>query len=222
MAFVADYIEILRAAPFLKDLPLSEAVARLHQLHQRHGRAVAEVVKHAISSSSSSLAARLALPDSSLLAMIIGSQAQDIVCRDPVEREPSAATQAGERPLCLLQRPITFSVAEKGGAVVFAGSVTLRGRAAALVTLMLPNFVAANYMTKEQIASALGTTEGALRTLISRAREDLTEQFLRIHGVSLGTDDVIQNNRWDGYRLNPGLAYVPQNADDEATIQAAE
>lgn len=220
-AFVSNHVEVLRAAPFLQGLPLSEGVARLHRLHERHGRGVSAVVEQALATSGS-IGARLALSDNCLLAMITGPQAQDIVCHDLVEAEPSPAVQADHRPLSILQRPITFSMIENGTVAVFAGEVAIRGRPAALVRLLLQNFVPTTYMKKETIASTLDTTESALRTLISRTRDDLTKQFSEIYGVALATDDVIQNNRWDGYRLNPGLAYVAQAADTGLAKQAAE
>ena len=219
-AFISDNIEVLRAAPYLDGLPLDEAVSRLHRLHQRHGQGVSTVVEQSVANSAS-IAATLALPNGSLLAMITGSHAQDIICREPAELEPSPATQAELRPLQILQRPILFMVPAGGDRAIFADKVVLSGKAAQLVNVLLPNFMCTQFMKVGNVALSLRMTEGALRTLISRTRAELSDQFHHIFGVELAIDDVIENDRWNGYRLNPCLAYVPL-PDNEAVVLAAE
>ena len=220
-AFISDNVEVLRAAPHLDGLPLSEAVARLHRLHQRHGLGVSAVVEQA-TASSGSIGARLTLPDSSLLAMITGSQVQDIVCRDPVEAEPSPAVQGEARPLRILPRPIPFSASDIRDLVVFADTVLVRGKAAQLIRALMPFFITGSYTSAQQVASELGMTEGTLRTLIFRTRGELSEKFLDMHGMALALDDIIETNRWKGYRLSPFLAFVPRPAIGEPMGDAAD
>ncbi len=192
--FLGSFAEVLRAAPYLGNLPASEVVARLHRLHQRHGQAVTAVVGQAMASVST-LADHLVLPNNSLLSMIMGSQAQDVVCADPVEREASATAQAEVRPLQILSRPIPFSVSADGSRAVFAGKVSVRGKLAQLITVLLPNFVTTKFVAAAKVATTLQTTEGALRTLISRTRAELSTQFQDVFGVHLAADDVIENSR---------------------------
>ena len=154
--------------------------------------------------------------------MITGSLAQDIVCRDIVETEPSPEAQASTRPIPILSRPISFSVSADGSRAVLAGTIAVRGKLAQLIKVLLPNFMTTKFMAAKKVAASLQTTEGALRTLISRTRAELSAQFEGAYGVHLAADDVIENSRWDGYRLNPGLAYVALPDDTDAPGIAAE
>ena len=220
MGFLGSSAEVFRAAPYLGGLPTTEAVARLHRLHQRHGQAVSAVVAKNIASIGT-LADHLALPNTSLLAMIMGSQAQDVACKDPVETERSAEVQVDERPLPILARPIAFSLSA-AGSVVFADVVSLRGKAAQLVRALLPKFTTTEYVPAERIAAELEIGDVALRQLVSRARETLSDQFHTVLGVKIEAEEIIQSKRWKGYRLNPFLAFTPRSDTQEPAVDAAE
>ena len=219
-SFVGSYIEVLRAAPYLGGIPHTEAVARLHRLHQRHGRAVTGVVEQAISSVGT-LVDHLTLPNDSLMAMIMGARAQDIVCHDALEREPPAGVQAEQWPLPITPRPISFSSSAER--VIFADRVVLQGRPAQLIHAMLSKFTTAEFIPAEQIATGLGIGDVALRQLISRTRDLLSTRFDDAFGLKIESDEIIQNRRWDGYRLNPYLAFTPrQNDAKQPDVHAAE
>jgi len=42
---------------------------------------------------------------------------------------------------------------------------------------------------------------------ITRLRARITKHF-QAHGRTIGLDDVIENSRWNGYRLNPRMVDV--------------
>ena len=216
--FLGNYSEVLRAAAYL-GLPVTEAIARLHRLYQRHGRAVTDVVARNIAGVGT-LTDHLALPSNSLLAMILGSQAPDITCTDVVETEPSAAVQAEQRPIPALPRPISFSVLPRR--VVFAEHVELQGRPVQLIKALLPKFTTQEFVPAEQILTALNINDSTLRQLVSRTRDLLATQFKVAFGVTVELDDVIQSRRWKGYRLNPYLAFTPQLDQKNTVVDAAE
>ena len=161
-AFLGSYAEALRAVPYLRIQSYAEAMGRLHRLHQRHGQAVTAVIDQELLASGT-IAAKLALPDNCLLAMIAGSRAQDIVCVDPVEREPSATAQAESRPRATVMRPITFSFYELTKRATFADEVVLVGKPAELIRMLLPNFTRGVYLSVEQLAERFGLNETAMR-----------------------------------------------------------
>ena len=230
-AFVGTYgIEVLRAARYMPDLSLAEAVRRLHLLHKRHGAAVVDVVNRA-ASDVGTIADRLTLPDSSLIAMLTGSQAQDITCLDPTERESSAEAQVRDRPSVALTRPIVFSISRTEDLVVFAGAVRITGRGAQLIRTLLPHFHSApqrdlspdqGYMKTGLLADALQANEEGVRQIAGRLRDELEADFREQFGVDLAEDDVLQSRKWKGCRLSPHLAFTPAPVESEQPSQAAE
>ena len=232
-AFLARHAEILRAVPHLERLSITQGVNRLHQLHQKHGQAVMSVVDWA-TAGSDTIAARLALPDSSLLAMIMGSQAQDITCTDPAEAEPPAAAQAKARPIWVVPRPIGFAAEPSPAArAIFTDrAITLNGKMAELILALLPNFqtmLMSNgtvsgipFMKSGTLAETLDVSEPALRQLVHRLRNELAGRFRDAFGAELQDDDIIQSAPWKGYRLNLHLALAPGLLAQDDVERAAE
>ena len=64
-----------------------------------------------------------------------------------------------------------------------------------------------NYLfTKaSSLALRLNIDEPSLRTGVARSRKKIEQSFAEKFGHSLDTNDVIQNQEWKGYRLNPHL-----------------
>lgn len=230
--FLGGNVEILRAIPYLHDLPQTEAVGRLQWMHQRHGQAVTRVVEQAVADANT-IGARLNLPDTSLLAMILGPQAQDIVCTDPAEMEPPAAAQAEARPISVVPRPIGFAAEGSPARAVFTDRrITLRGKTAELILALLPAFrqmlmsspavSGVPYVKSAQLAETLGISEPALRQLVHRLREELGRKFRHVFDAELQHDDVIQSLGWKGYRLNSHLAFAPALLARDGVEHAAE
>ena len=64
---------------------------------------------------------------------------------------------------------------------------------------------------------------GRLRQRVSRARRNIARTFLSKWDRQLDDDDVIENEEWKGYRLNPYLLQVKpaQLRDQRGMSQAA-
>lgn len=58
------------------------------------------------------------------------------------------------------------------------------------------------------LAKRLRIDEQSLRQRVSRARKKIEQAFLHNCDLQLDDDDVIQNEAWKGYRLNPYLLLV--------------
>jgi DNA-binding response OmpR family regulator len=63
------------------------------------------------------------------------------------------------------------------------------------------------FLKAKDLAKKLDIREPALRRRITRLRARITEHF-QAHGRTIGLDDVIENSRWKGYRLNPRMVDV--------------
>jgi hypothetical protein len=79
----------------------------------------------------------------------------------------------------------------------------------------------------DELAHRLGMTGQSLRQRVRHLRKHLAEDF-RQHGVSLETNDVIENRPWHGYRLNPVTVRIVRwdemelNADTDAQGRQVE
>ncbi len=216
-AFLGAHGEVFRVLPYL-DLPQGEAASRLHRLHVRHGQAVVNVVS-AQRSMRDAVSERLALPDSSLLAMIQAPAAQDIELIDPVEVEPPASEQAKASHRRTVRRPIAFALDAQARRVTFDGGIVLSGAMYRLVEALMPAFHDGlragrgaggfGYVKSEQLARDLGVGAPALRQSVLRLRASVARQFRDKRGAAISDDDVIQNDPWRGYRLSPFLALMP-------------
>jgi hypothetical protein len=212
-AFLGSRGEIFRVLPYL-GLPLQEAVQRLHELHQRHGREVLTVVD-AQMPGRDFLGDQLDLPDTSLLAMIRAPAAPEIEPRDATEREPPASDRVRQSGRRSLARPLRFALDSPKRRVVFGGGPRLTGTAHTLMSALLPQFLAGQergegpdgfaFMAPEALAGELGITQESLRRQVSRLRNGLAGQFNTMFCALLHEDDVIENKPWSGYRLNPRL-----------------
>jgi hypothetical protein len=212
-AFLGSRGEIFRVLPCL-GLPLQEAVRRLHELHQRHGREVLAVVD-AQMPGRDFLSDRLDLPDTSLLAMLQAPAAPEIEPRDVTEREPPASDRVRQSGRRSLPRPLRFALDSAKRRVVFGGGPQLKGTAHTLMSTLLPQFLAGQqkgegpdgfaFMAPEALAGKLRITDESLRRQVSRLRNGLAGQFNTMFGALLHEDDVIENKPRSGYRLNPRL-----------------
>ena len=72
-------------------------------------------------------------------------------------------------------------------------------------------------MKASALAQRLGIDEQSLRQRVLRSRKKIERAFLATFDRQLDRDDVIQNQEWKGYRLNPYLLLLkPAQLRDHA------
>lgn len=225
--FLGSHGEVFRLLPHL-GMDVSEAAGRLHRLHVRHGKNVVDVL-NAAARTDNILADRLAVPDRSLLGMVLGSLAQDVVVgtglgmkdglhRDPVQGEAPVDQQVSDRGIKELARPLTFEIDGSRGEVRFLGGPVLRGRHARILSELLPAYQdglragngsgAFKFCQLPDLAKRLKLSQQSLRQYVTGLRRELETQFHDAFGVKPAIYDVLESSKWHGYRLNPELRQV--------------
>lgn len=214
--FAATYGQVFRVASHLPGSPDSNVHA-IWEMHQRHGREIVEVIDAELLANAS-LAAISELPPTSLLAMIISPVAQQPPYVDPVETEPPAAVQAAADTHNYTWRGIAFGVDPKARRIVFENGIELGGSVYELIGALVETFeselnAGANpshhkFVKAEALAKRLKIEEQSLRQRIYRTRKRIAESFQLALGRELGEDDIVENQSWAGYRLNPHLLMV--------------
>jgi hypothetical protein len=214
--FVASYGQIFRAVERLADPP-DESVAKIWNLHRRHGVEVVAVVDDEIRSRAS-LAETLDLPANCLLAMVLSPIAKQPSYTDPVEAEPTASEQAGADLHEYKWERIQFAVDPHARKVVFQDGLEMGGSVHELIEILAKNFEADidagtfpeqhSFVSASALAKNLNIEEASLRKRISRARKAFAEGFLEKINRQIVADDIIQNQEWKGYRLNPYLVLL--------------
>jgi hypothetical protein len=118
---------------------------------------------------------------------------------------------------------------EPGGrTVLFRGGPKLTGGAYDLIQELFREFeedikagiakAEFRFVKADILAERLGVEEQTLRKRVSRARKSLEKQFLECSGIQLDDDEVIENDAWEGYRINPHLLLVsPSQLQADAT-----
>lgn len=220
-AFLSRYGQVYRALPFLEGSADRNA-ARVHEMHMRHGAAVLRVINDALTARAT-LPGALDLPEHSLLAMTSSATVRQLV--DVEENESPASVQARSAPIATIERPILFAVDESNRRVLFPKGVKLTGPPYSLLKELFISFErdrGRNLRPEEQrytdvhtLAARLGVTDATVRQNVRRARQLLNQQFKSV-GRTIDADDVIQNDAWHGYRLNPFLAPTPVAHLDES------
>ena len=215
-AFAASYGQIFRAVEQLPGLP-DDNVARLWDLHRRHGQEVVSVVDQEIERRSS-LAGFLDLPTDCLLSLIVSPVAKQPDHQDPVEAEPTAGEQAEADPHDYGLKRTLLAIDKQARRVVLEGGLEFGGQIYELVELLAETFSADidtgtfsdqhRFVTGPILAGRLGIDEPSLRKRISRARKKLTGESLEKLNRQLLPNDVVENQEWKGYRLNPYLLLV--------------
>jgi 7-cyano-7-deazaguanine synthase in queuosine biosynthesis len=233
-AFLARYGEVFRALPYLGPDTAASA-ARVHDLHRRHGAAVTRVVDEALTRHAT-MAAMEALPDSCLLSLVRAPLTRVPPLVDPpAETDPSPALQAETSTRPELERPIRLAIDAAGKRVVFACGVELRGRSYDLFAELEREFrkdqaenrdpASYRLVPWQELGRRLDLGEPAVRKGLTRLRSTIAEQFKTRLDVDLGEDEVVQNEVWQGYRLNPRLVIQPSAvlaADETADRQTRE
>jgi hypothetical protein len=212
-AFVASYGQVFRAVEHLPGT-VDENVSSVWDLHRRHGREVVSVVDHEIKCRAN-LAGALDLTTNCLLSMVLSPIAKQPNYIDPVEAEPTPAEQAKADPNEYKWQTIEFAIDGRARRVVFQGGLELGGSVHQLVAALAEEFEADldagtfpeqhKFVRASTLANRFGIDETSLRKRISRARKTLARAFLEKLNRQLVADDIIENQEWKGYRLNPYL-----------------
>lgn len=205
--------ELLRVASPASDR--QAAISRSFEMHQRHGRAVAGVLDELSSDDSKQY------PDGSIAAAfpteptqtkpgapLIASSSETVQSAAPVHGIPST-------DIVEVRRRSATQV-EVLGVQDFTGN---RARLlSALLDILLENrenglrvqnFQGAN---ARQLADKLGGTEENIRQDIRRIRNDFSDSWAAIHGDLPPAGHLIQSGSSKGYRLNPTINVVTDDA----------
>ena len=211
--FVASYGQVFRAVQHLPDSS-DESVTKIWNLYRKHGREVIEVVDRELQSRGT-LAHTLDLPANCLLAMVISPVAKQNSYEDPAETEPKPSDQAeADRGQYKWQR-IQFAIDVHARKIIFQGGFEIGGSAYELIEVLGKDFETDieagtfpehhRFLTASALAKRFNIDEASIRKRISRARRALLEGFLEKVKRQIVPDDIIQNQEWNGYRLNPYL-----------------
>jgi len=224
-AFLATYGQVFRALPYLEG-EASDNATNIFQLHQRYGRTVLSVVDNEMRSNAGFVQA-LSLPDTSLLAMINAPLGAVPLSQDIIENEPAASAQAAADKIPIVERRFIFALDYKARRVVFTDGPVVKGRNFDLVARLAAQFradLAAGKSPEEFAYVPTGTLlrdleiqEHSLGQRVFRTRKELERQFIDAIDYMLDDQDVIQSDRWKGYRLNPYLVLVDVSQLHETT-----
>jgi 7-cyano-7-deazaguanine synthase in queuosine biosynthesis len=224
-AFLAAYGQVFRALPYLEG-EASENATKIFQLHQRYGRTVLAVIDDELRTNAGFVKA-LSLPDTSLLAMINAPLGAGPISQDTIENEPTASDQAAADNKPIAVRRFVFALDDEARRVVFTDGPVVKGKNFDLVARLAAQFrtdLAAGKSPEEfvfvptsMLLRDLHIEEHSLGQRVFRTRKELERQFIDAIDYMLDDQDVIQSNRWKGYRLNPYLVLVDVSQLHEKT-----
>lgn len=215
-AFFSTFGQIFRILPHLPGTP-EENARKLYELHRRHGEMVQEVVSQELRHHAT-LVQSLSLPDTSLLMLMQSASVRLPELLDQTETEAPASEQAARDIRPTVARPLVFAIDEERKRVLFHGSIEVKGAGFEIVRELAQEFeedVNAGrqkeefrFVLADALSKRLKIDGQGLRQRITRLRKVLERKFLEALDVQLDTNDVIENDPWRGYRLNPYLLRV--------------
>jgi hypothetical protein len=143
-----------------------------------------------------------------------------------------SATPAQAPQMAAAVGGIAFAIDQEESTVTFEAGISIKGAPARLMACLLPPHLkgsraatpgdyAFQYTKAKVLAKQLNLTEASLRQIIQRCRKSLSDQFHQRCGIDLGRGDVIENQKWLGYRINPQLVLRPELLRDDRTSQPA-
>lgn len=189
----------------------------LVNLHKRHGEVIFSVLRRAVRVHAGALVDG-SLPPHCLLRMAVSSDRQ---LYDAAGEVPVAATdeQAPEKRQQGLEEgsagpEIRIAIDTTKRAVLVQGGLELQGEAVfSLLELLLKTFEEDlgdrrapenyRYTRARMLAEKLGVQEETFRRRVLRIRKMLSGWFA--HDYPLPQDALIENSRWNGYRINPAV-----------------
>lgn len=215
-SFLMNYGQVFRTLPYLPGRADDNA-GRIFELHRRYGHQVIEVVDARLRTHAGFVNAQ-ELASTSLLAMINSPLGAAPVLRDPAELEAPASQQAALDNKPIRERRFTLAVDGAAKCVVFVDGPELRGKAFELVKRLAEQFQEDRterkkpeqhtFVATRTLMQDLKIKEHSLSQRVLRIRTSLKEQFVRSTDYMIDEQDIIQSDRWKGYRLNPYLILV--------------
>jgi hypothetical protein len=215
-AFFSTFGQIFRILPHLPGTP-EENARKLYELHRRHGQIVQEVVSQELRHHAT-LVQSLSLPDTSLLMLMQSASVRLPELLDQTETEAPASEQAARDTRPTVARPLVFAIDEERKRVLFRGSIEVKGAGFEIARELVREFEEDinagrpkeefRFVLADMLSRRLNIDGQGLRQRITRFRKALERKFLEALDAQLDTNDVIENDPWRGYRLNPYLLRV--------------
>jgi hypothetical protein len=203
VAFFARYGEVSRIVGFFPE-PTNTVAGRIFNLHKRHASAVCRVFDEAVSAHASALR-QGSLPSDCLLSLIVARSAA----------EPAYPARSGAlgHPVAIatdirvvIDKEQKRVVIDRWGDITGVGAALLIALAEPFREAMCQELAPENYPftgsadLRRQTQCASGET---LRRRVLRCRNKIREMAEKAGDPPPSIDDVIENNQWHGYRLNP-------------------
>ncbi len=215
-SFFSSFGQIFRVLPYL-DGPVEENALRLHDLHRQHGQTVEQVITGELAQQAT-VTRMLALPDTSLLTLIHSQSVRLPPTIDAAEEQQPASLQAAADTHRHLERPLVFAIDSPRKKVLFRGGIEIGGAGFGVIEALVREFSEDvtsglsrgdfRFVRADVLAERLGLDGQGLRQRITRLRKKLEDEFLKVFDAQLAEDDILQNQSWQGYRLNPYLLLV--------------
>lgn len=215
--FAGETARVLRGFTLTPD----EIGRRVFDLHQRHARAIGEVLEQAVVQFRADLV-RKALPPSSLLVMTVSSGNAKAVPifktdADPVQQwMDEVETERADRVPA--RRPLHLAMDETTGQVLIRDLVRLGNADSELVRNLHSTLeqdlsegrIPENhrYRTAVELAKDLKIDEPTVRRRVARCRETVRSAYSARFGQDPPDDLLIENRARRGYRLNPQVRFV--------------
>lgn len=211
--FAARHGQTFRALSSVADTP-QRVMQDMFNLHQRYGVEFEQVVNQQLARHATVDGMR-AIRHPSLLGMLLPEPAERAVYRDPVEIEPPASQQA------VKPRPnigtIVLAIDEDRKRVMFTDGPILTGRQYEFLKILAHKAREARatgrpldppHISTRELLKRMNTNDVNLRRIVERTRSKLRKTFEETTHYLLSPHDIIESDRWRGYRLNPSVAVV--------------
>lgn len=210
VAFFSRYGEASRAVGFYSE-PAGTVAERIFDLHRRHAAAVCTVFDRAISSHAAELR-KGSLPSSCLLSLVVAGQGAD-----PVTGYPGRSKTADQT---ITARPeIRMAVDGNRRRVIFNRWGEIKGVGAELLIFLASLHRQASSdevaperypfaQTRDVLSKLHIDGDETLRRRVFRCRKQIEKLATNVGDPSPSIDDVIENHRWHGYRLNPDVVRI--------------
>lgn len=215
-AFQREFPEIVASIGHFPGLTANQAIEQAHALLLRHAADVNGVIEQGLKDHARKVASHTLAPGS-LLSLVANR-------RDKIEIGQAPDTAAAMKEFVdRLSAPVCdFFVDMENKRIVFAGDFYLENTEYLFIMELLPNF--RNWkrsggdeikcVGSDTLAKHLYRGDGqSLRTMITRLRNKLQSQLGVDQGITLDTDDFIENKPGHGYRLNKHLRELASPGD---------
>ena len=214
--FASAYGQIFRALSSLPG-PRSENIRRVHDLHRRYGAAIVNVVNDRLKGAAN-LDDAIAAPPRSLLPIITSSAVNPGNYRDPAQAEEPVALQEKGHARPVARRQIILAIDRPNKRILLDRDISVGGKCFHIVLALaerqerdLANNhkkTEVSFFASRKLAEQLEVTEQALRQLVMRVRRTLRTRYFAATGFELDDEDVVESQKWRGYRLNPYVLRV--------------